>query len=256
MGTKPPPDLTLIDAQGRRVDGRLPDELRPIRVRAGVLKRADGSAYLEWGGNKVVCAVYGPREVHPRHDSDDTQAIVRCRYNMTPFSVDDRKRPGPDRRSQEISKLLGEALAPVVLTQMFPRTAIDVYCEVLEAEAGTRCAALTAASVALADAGIPMKGLVASCAAGKVAGTVVLDLGKEEDNFGESDLPVAVVPTTGEIVLLQMDGHLTEEEFETALGYTLEACKRIHELQKEALVDRYREAAAEKEEPALEPEAF
>jgi exosome complex component RRP41 len=246
MAMKPPPGMKLIDENGRRMDGRRPDELRPITIKAGVLKRADGSCYLQWGGNKVFAAVYGPREVHPRHDQDATQAIVRCRYNMSPFSVDDRKRPGPDRRSQEISKLLGEALAPVVLTQMFPRTAIDVFCEILEAEAGTRCAALTAASVALADAGIPMKGLVASCAAGKLGDTVVLDLMKEEDNYGDADLPVAIVPKTGEIVLLQMDGHLTDEDFDQALQYTIEACHRIHDLQKQALRDKYSTAAEER----------
>lgn len=254
MGMKPPPGMKLIDENGRRMDGRRPDELRPITIKAGVLKRADGSCYLEWGGNKVIAGVHGPREVHPRHDQDATQAIVRCRYNMSPFSVDDRKRPGPDRRSQEISKIMSEALAPVILTQMFPRTAIDVFCEVLEAEAGTRCAALVAASVALADAGIPMKGLVSSCAAGKIDNTVVLDLMKEEDNYGETDLPVAIVPKTGDIVLLQMDGHLTDDEFDQAMGMAIEACKRIHELQKQALLDRYADDAAQPREPSPIPE--
>ncbi|HEV8360646.1 MAG TPA: exosome complex exonuclease Rrp41 [Candidatus Thermoplasmatota archaeon] len=243
---KPPPGMKLIDEKGRRLDGRAPNELRPIRIQAGVLKRADGSCYLEWGGNKVIAGVHGPREVHPRHDQDATRAIVRCRYSMAPFSVDDRKRPGPDRRSQEISKIMSEALTPTILTSMFPRTAIDVFCEVLEAEAGTRCAALTAASVALADAGIPMKGLVASCAAGKVDNTVVLDLRREEDNYGDTDLPVAIVPKTGEVVLLQMDGHMTDDEFDLALNYAIEACKQIHEMQKQALLDQYREAAEEK----------
>lgn len=254
MGMKPPPGMKLIDDKGRRIDGRAPDELRPIRMKAGVLKRADGSCYLEWGGNKVMAAVYGPREVHPRHQQVATEAIVRCRYNMSPFSVDDRKRPGPDRRSQEISKIMSEALTPIILTTMFPRTAIDVYCEVLEAEAGTRCAALTAASVALADAGIPMKGMVSSCASGKIDGVVVLDLRREEDNYGDTDLPVAIVPKTGDVVLLQMDGHLTDEEFDTALGYAIEACKRIHEMQKQALLDKYKDAAEERREPLPEQE--
>ncbi|MCA1812524.1 MAG: exosome complex exonuclease Rrp41 [Halobacteriales archaeon] len=252
MGMKPPPGLKLIDENGRRMDGRRPDELRKITMKAGVLKRADGSCYLEWGNNKVIAGVYGPREVHPRHDQDATQAIVRCRYSMSPFSVDDRKRPGPDRRSQEISKLLGEALSPVVLRQMFPRTAIDVFCEILEAEAGTRCAALTAASVALADAGIPMKGMVASVAAGKIDNTVVLDLRKEEDNFGDTDLPVAIIPKTGEIVLLQMDGHFTDDEFDVAMQYSIDACHQIHGMQKQALREKYLDAAVEKRmsEPA------
>src|SRR5687768_12010863 len=149
-----PEGMKLIE-NGKRMDGRKPDEIRKVKIEAGVLKRADGSCYLEWGGNKVLAAVYGPREAHPRHDQDPTQAIVRCRYNMAAFSVSDRKRPGPDRRSQEITKITSEALKSVVITEPFPRTAIDIFVEVIEAEAGTRCAGLTAACVALADAGIP-----------------------------------------------------------------------------------------------------
>src|SRR5207249_1586299 len=88
-------EMKLIKADGRRLDGRKADELRPVRIEAGVLRRADGSAYIEWGGNKVLAAVYGPREAHPRHLQDPARALVQCRYNMAPFSVSDRKRPGP-----------------------------------------------------------------------------------------------------------------------------------------------------------------
>ena len=238
-GTPLPEGIKLIDENGRRVDGRRPDELRPLTIEAGILKRADGSAYLEWGHNKVMAAVYGPRECHPRHMQDPTRALVQCNYNMASFSVDDRKRPGPDRRSQEISKITSEALTHVVFTEYFPRTSIDVYVEVLQANAGTRCAGLTAASVALADAGIPMRDLVASCAAGKVADTMVLDLGKEEDNFGQADIPVGYIPRTNEIVLLQMDGDLTMDQFRTGLGMAVDACKRIYEVQRDALKRRY-----------------
>jgi exosome complex component RRP41 len=168
-----------------------------------------------------------------------TRAIVQCNYNMASFSVSDRKRPGPDRRSQEISKILSEALEHVVLTHLFPRTSIDVYIEVLQANAGTRCAGLTAASVALADAGIPMRDLIASCAAGKVADSIVLDLRNEEDNFGSADVPLGLVPRTGEIVLLQMDGDLSVEEFKTALSMSTDACHRIYAIQKEALRKKY-----------------
>jgi len=238
-------DIKLIDENGRRIDGRRPDELRPLKIEAGVLKRADGSAYVEWGENKVLAAVYGPRECHPRHLQNPTRAIVQCNYNMASFSVSDRKRPGPDRRSQEISKIISEALEHVVLTHLFPRTSIDVYIEVLQANAGTRCAGLTAASVALADAGVPMKDLIASCAAGKVADTIVLDLRNEEDNFGSADVPLGLVPRTGEIVLLQMDGDLSVDEFKTALTMSTDACYRIYEAQKDALRRKYCVAQAE-----------
>ena len=231
--------VKLIDDNGIRIDGRKVDELRPIRIEAGVLKSADGSAYVEIGKNKVLAAVYGPRECHPRHMQNPAKAIVQAKYNMISFSVGDRKRPGPDRRSVEISKIISEALEYVVFTESFPRTSVDVYIEVLQANAGTRCAGLTAASVALADAGIPMKDLVPSIAVGKVNDQVVLDLNKEEDNYGQADVPMAMIPRTGEVLLLQMDGHLTVAEFNKAMEYAVPALEQIYQLQKDALRRRY-----------------
>jgi exosome complex component RRP41 len=234
-----PKEMKLIDESGRRLDGRKPDELRPVRIEAGVLRRADGSAYIEWGGNKILAAVYGPREAHPRHLQDPARALVQCRYNMAPFSVSDRKRPGPDRRSVEISKVISEAFSAVVFKEQFPRTSVDIFIEVLQADAGTRCAGLTAASVALADAGVPMRDLVTSCASGKIDGVVCLDLNKEEDNFGDADCPMAIVPRTGEIVLLQMDGHMTFDEFQKAMSLSIGAAQRLYEMQRDALRRRY-----------------
>jgi exosome complex component RRP41 len=231
-------DIKLIK-NGKRLDNRKNDELRPIKIEAGVLHRAEGSCYLEWGGNKVLAAVYGPREAVPRHTQNPLRAIVNARYNMAAFSVDDRKRPGPDRRSREISKVISEALENIILLEKFPRASIDVSIEILDAEAGTRCAGLTAAAVALVDAGIPMKDIPVACAAGKIDGEVVLDLGKEEDNFGDADLPIAIAPRTGEILLLQMDGHLTQKEFDKALDLAIKGCKTIAELQKKAILEKY-----------------
>ncbi len=223
---------------GIRLDGRRPDELRPIKIKVGVLNRADGSCYFEFGGNKVIAAVYGPREVHPRHMAKSTSAVVRYRYNMASFSVEERKRPGPDRRSIEVSKVSREALEPVIFQEYFPRTAIDIFVEVLQADAGTRTAGINAASIALADAGIPTKCLVSACAAGKIDDTVVLDLNKDEDNYGQADMPVAMTPD-GNITLLQMDGHLTRDEFKEAFELAKGGCMAIYEMQRAALLERY-----------------
>jgi len=232
-------DIKLIGKNGLRVDGRKADEMRPIKIDAGVLDNADGSAYVEWGANKVLVAVYGPREAQPKYLQDPAKAIVQVNYNMAAFSGDERVRPGPNRRATEISKITAEALENVILTNYFPRASIDVYIEVLEADAGTRCAGLTAASVAVADAGIPMIDMVAACAAGKVDGQIVLDLGKKEDNFGQADMPMGFVPRTGEIVLLQMDGHMTPEEVRQAMKMAMNACQHVHGLQQDALRRRY-----------------
>ncbi len=231
------PDKLIV--KGKRLDGRKLDELRPIKMSVGVLKRADGSAYVEWGNNKVMAACYGPRELHPRHLQKPDRATLRCTYNMAPFSVSDRKRPGPDRRSKEISKVTREALESVVFTHLYPRAGIDVFMEILQAEAGTRCVGLVAASLALADAGIPMKDLVTSCAAGKIDGKIVLDMFDKEDNYGEADLPVAMIPKNDDVVLLQMDGDLSKKEFKEAFDLAVTGCKKVYELQKEALRAKY-----------------
>ncbi|MDD4749122.1 MAG: exosome complex exonuclease Rrp41, partial [Methanosarcinaceae archaeon] len=149
MSSKPE-NLILINDEGQRLDGRRKDEIRPMKIEVGVLSRANGSCYLEWGRNKILAGVYGPREAHPRRIQKADSAVIRYRYNMAAFSVEDRARPGPSRRSTEISKVSREAFEPVILTELYPKAAIDIFVEVLQADAGTRTAAINAASVALA----------------------------------------------------------------------------------------------------------
>ncbi|KYH38213.1 MAG: exosome complex exonuclease 1 [Candidatus Hecatellales archaeon B24] len=238
----------LIGENGLRIDGRKPDELRPIRMEVGLLANADGSAYIEQGKSKIIVAVYGPREVHPKHLGLSDRAIVRCRYHMAPFSTQERKSPAPSRREIELSKIIREAFEPVIFSEYYPRSMIDIFIEVLQSDGGTRCAGITAASLALADAGIPLRDLVASCAVGKVEGCLIVDLNDEEDKEGEADMPVAYIPALDTVSLLQMDGQLTEEEFVEALKMAKEACMRIYQMQKQALKQKYVEAKEAVEE--------
>jgi len=232
-------DLVLLDENGIRCDGRKIDEPRKIMIKAGVLKNANGSAYIEFGENKILVGIYGPRDVHPKHLSNTDTGILRCRYHMSPFSVTERKNPAPSRREIEISKVIKEALQPAVILQKFPRTAVDVYIEVLQADGGSRCAALAAASVALADAGIPMRDMVCACAAGKVADTIVLDVNNEEDQAGQADMPVGYMPNFEKITLLQLDGILSLEEYKKCIETAIIGCKIVYEIQKKALVDKF-----------------
>ncbi len=244
----------LIDDKGLRIDGRRLDQLRPIKLEVGILDKADGSAYIEQGKNRILVAVYGPREAHPKHIAMPERAVIRCRYHMAPFSVDERKSPAPSRREMELSKVIRESLEPVVLTDLYPRTTIDLFIEVLQSDGGSRCAGITAASLALADAGIPMREIVSACAVGKIQGKMALDLSDAEDKYGEADLPVALVPNANLVTLLQMDGILTTGEFEQGLSMALEACKSIHAMQREALKKKYLtvgEVAEEREEPEV-----
>jgi exosome complex component RRP41 len=229
----------------KRVDDREWNELRPIKIESGVLPNADGSAYIEMGKNKVIVGVFGPKEMHPKHLAKPHMAVLRCRYHMAPFSTDPRRSPAPSRRDTEISMVMRHALEPAIFLERYPRSAIEVYAEVLEADGGTRCASLNAASVALVDAGIPMSDLVVSCAAGKYDGRLILDLGDYEDKMGEADVPVGYMPKLGKITLLQMDGILSPEELEQCISLAMEGCEKIYELQRESLKKKY---GTEKEE--------
>ena len=244
----------LIDKKGLRLDGRKPDELRPIKMEVGVISNANGSAYIEWGKNKIVAAVYGPREVHPKHLALQDRTVLKCRYHMASFSVQERKSPAPSRREIELSKVIRESLEPAVFVEYYPRTMIDIIIEVLQADGGTRCASITAAALALADSGIPMRDLVVACAAGKIENTVVLDLFDTEDKLGSADVPVALMPNLNAITLLQMDGILTHEEFEKAVNMALEGCKTVYVLQKEALKTKYLTVKGEVETETKEEE--
>jgi exosome complex component RRP41 len=132
--------------------------------------------------------------------------------------------------------------------ELYPRTGVDVYIEVLQADGGTRCASITAAALAIADAGVPMRDLVVGCAAGKIDDTVVLDLYDAEDKLGAADVPVAYMPSLNAVTLLQMDGILTPDEFEKAMNMAIDGCKKIYEMQKEALKTKYMVVKEEGEE--------
>ncbi len=236
------PSSLVVD--GKRLDGRAFDELRPIKMQVGVLENADGSALVEFGKTRVMAAVFGPREVHPRHLALPDRALLRARYDMLSFSVEDRKRPGPGRREVEISKVLTEALSSVVLLERFPKTAIDVFIYVIQADASTRVTGLNAAALALADAGIPMRDLVTSVSFGKIYdeegnGYMVVDIFKPEDNWGLADVAYAVLPNTKKVVLLQMDGKLSPSDFRQGLKMANEAIEKIHALQVKALKEPY-----------------
>lgn len=239
---------------GKRLDGRKLDELRPIKIEPAVLSRADGSAYIEWGQNKIIAAVYGPREALPKHIQNPYKALVDYHYRMATFSVPDRKQPKPGRREIEISKVSGEALQKAIFLERFPNTTIDVFVEVLDSNAGTRVAALTAASVALADAGVPMRDMVTAVGVGKAGGAIILDLNKDEEDAPDAvDMPVAIMPRTEEIVLMQMDGLLSKEEWHKAMQLAVKGCKQIYEIQREALRKRF--LAAEKQESSEKGDA-
>jgi exosome complex component RRP41 len=226
----------------KRFDGRKAEEIRPIKAEIGVVPNADGSALFAFGETIAIAAVYGPKPMHPQHMQDPKKGVLRCTYDMLSFSVPERKRPGPNRRSQEISKVIEWALAPVLHLEDFPNTVVDVHILITQANASTRCAGINAASLALAHAGLNMDSLVASVSVGKMDTALVTDVIKEEEDYeegeGATDIAMSFVANTGQLGLIQMDGHISGDELKKAVEMGKIACEKIAEIQNKVLKER------------------
>ena len=223
----------------KRIDGRKANELRKITAKVGIIPNADGSAMFSFGNTVAIAAVYGPRMLHPQHMQNPATGILRCNYDLLSFSVHDRKKPGPSRRSQEISKVTEWALLPVLDLKEFPNTVVDVQIYILQADASTRTAGINAASMALAHAGIPMKNLVCSVSIGKLDKDLVIDVNKAEEDFkdgeGATDMAIAKIANSNKFTLMQLDGKVQPEVIPEMLKMANKACEEIYETQEKAL---------------------
>lgn len=227
----------------KRFDGRKFDEMRKLKAKAGVIPNADGSAFFSMGKTSAYVAVYGPKNI-PKFFSDPSKGTLKCYYEMMPFSgAGNRVKPGLTRRSVELGVVIERALLPVLDLKKFPNTAVEIYIYMLETDAGSRCVAINAASIALADAGIPMYDMVAALALGKVDDKLLVDINYDEEAYegaDVADMPLAIIPTTEEITLLQMDGPLNNEEILALIKKAIPFIKKINKVQKEALKNKFK----------------
>ena len=221
-----------------RPDGRKVDEMRPITAKVGVIPNADGSAMFSFGDTIAYAAVYGPKKMHPQHSQNPEKGTLRCNYSMLSFSVTERARPGPNRRSTEISKIMEWALEPVLLIDQFQGMVVDVHVHIIQANASTRCAGINAAAMALAHAGIPMTDLVSSVSIGKLDKQLVVDVSKKEEDWeegdGATDIPITMT-SQGDVTHIQLDGKIDGKQLKDALEMAKEATQKIYEIQKKAL---------------------
>ena len=227
-----------------RPDGRKMDEMRKIEAKVGVIPNADGSAMFSFGDTIAIAAVYGPRKMHPQHQQDPEKGTLRCTYSMLSFSVSERIKPGPSRRSTEISKITEWALEPILMIKRYPNMVIDVHINILQANASTRCAGINAAALALAHAGIPMREMVSSVSIGKLDKQLVVDVSKDEEDWeegeGATDIPITMTQD-GKLTHLQLDGKITGKELKEAIELASRATKQIYEIQKKALKESVKE---------------
>lgn len=237
----------------KRFDGRKFDELRPVEIEVGIVKNAVGSARFKIGKTEAIAAVYGPKELFPKMLKNPEKGLLRCNYNMLPFAgFGGRVRPGGSRRSKEISMVTENALLPVLDLTDFPNAVVDVYIELPQTDAGSRCAGINAAALALADAGFKMKDIVSAVAIGNVGGKIIVDLDYMEEHYNEfketdkeahepvADIPMTYIPVDDKFSLLQLDGEIEPDALKKCFDVAKKACLEIYEMQKKALRERFK----------------
>ncbi|MSU40879.1 MAG: ribonuclease PH [Pedosphaera sp.] len=237
-----------------RADGRAPDQLRPVRFQNHIAPYAAGSTLIEWGKTRVICAAT-IEETVPRwmKEQGKSGGWLTAEYSMLPYSTLDRKRRDIDRgkldgRSSEIQRLIGRAMrAAVDLEKLGPRT-VWIDCDVLQADGGTRTAAITGAYVAmrLAARALQAKHLVkgdifsnavAAASVGVVNGAVLLDLCYTEDVAAEVDMNL-VMTSTGQFIELQGTGEeatFTEAQLAGMLAHGRTGIAQLIKLQEAAV---------------------
>jgi ribonuclease PH len=197
---------------GPRNDGRSPGELREITITPGFVRTATGSALIEAGGTRVICTASVDEEV-PRWMAGQGRGWVTAEYSMLPASTGERKRRDvakgrPDGRTVEIQRLIGRSLRGIVNFEALGERTVWIDCDVLEADGGTRCAAITGGYVALelalrrvmADGkleALPLTQSVAAVSTGMVDGRALLDLDYSEDSRAEVDANVVMTGDGG-----------------------------------------------------------
>ncbi len=235
-----------------RPSQRLPDQLRSIRITRHYTKHAEGSVLIECGDTKVICTASVEEKVPP-HKKGSGEGWVTAEYGMLPRSTDSRmareaakgKQSG---RTQEIQRLIGRSLRCVVDLQKLGERTIQIDCDVIQADGGTRTASITGAFVALHDAvsGLMQKGLVketplkdfiAAISVGIYQGTPVLDLDYAEDSACDTDMNVVMLGN-GHFVEVQgtAEGHaFTRVEMDELLDLAQSGIAQLIEMQRAVL---------------------
>ncbi|KAL5279061.1 EXOSC4 family protein [Megaselia abdita] len=235
----------LLSDQGLRLDGRRPHELRRIRCKLGVFEQPDGSAYLEQGNTKVLAAVFGPHQASQKKMNVD-EVTVNCQYSMATFSTGERKnRPRGDRKSTEITMNLQKTLSAAIKTELYPRSQIDVYIEVLQADGANFAVSLNAATLALVDAGICLKEYVCACTASlSKNNTPLTDVSHLEEVSGGPTLTVAALPTSDKIAFIDTSQRFHLSQLQVVVETAQEGCRQIQKIMDEAVKKHLTEIGA------------
>eukprot|EP00116_Pleurobrachia_bachei_P008549 sb/3468811/ len=235
----------ILSAEGLRCDGRRPQEMRKLKCELGISEGADGSALVEQGYTKVLVSVFGPHECANRNTRNHEKAVISCSYNLASFgSAIRKKKMISDKKSTEVGVMIQNTFEAAVMLEKFPKSQIDIYVQVLQGDGGERCVAINATTLALINAGIPMKDYVCACAATVYQDSVLLDINNLEESSRGPLFMLAVMPRTESIVQLQLDHRLHNDHLDKVVKETIQGCRDIQVLLDRQVKEWTVEAAA------------
>jgi len=231
-----PTEFINTETGKRTVDGRTVDEFRKVFMKCGVIQKARGSAYIELNNTKVICSVYGPRQ-SPSHSEFSETGTLHCELSFAPFAQQKHtNRPKRNNISQmrqqihEYSAYMREALQTSIILEKFPKSTLDVYALVLEDDGSVLSAAITCASLALADAGIELYDLVSACSAAELENHVVVDPVAVEHKFATGGVVCAYMASLHELTQLTQVGDMQYQKVMEAIDLSIDGCNKIHQL--------------------------
>ncbi|GMT08207.1 hypothetical protein PENTCL1PPCAC_30381 [Pristionchus entomophagus] len=222
--------MNVLNEHGFRSDGRRPEQIRNISCKLGVYPQADGSAYIEQGNTRVLCAVYGPHEATNRGKASEDGCSVSVQLSTAAFATLERKnRRRGDRKTTALARMLEKTFESVIVTSLFPRAQIDICCEIIQDDGGRLSSCINAASMALSQAGIACRGLVTSVNSSSISGKHVVDLNAREEMMENSPLlTMATVSGRDEVVLVEMENRVHMDHLPSLMAASHSASSSIH----------------------------
>lgn len=231
----------ILALSGLRHDGRKPHEIRRMQI-----EMQDNAAVVSMGLSTAHARVIGPTECQRRSDELPDRAIVEVSLQILSFATADRRTTssGTDRRVVEATQLLQKALESAILVHTYPKTRILIDISILADDGGRIVVAMNAATLALLEAGIPMKDFVCACAAGytgssDAASEPLVDLNRKEEVSGTAVIPCAILPQRGTLVMTLCEAHVQDyEEFERLVDAASEGCRAVFDNMQAAVKER------------------
>ncbi|KAG2349845.1 ribosomal protein S5 domain 2-like protein [Suillus weaverae] len=222
---------------------RAPGDIRPIFLQPGLISQANGSAYIETEKTKIACAVYGPRQSKTTTYSEKGRLNVEVKF--TPFSCTRRRAPMRDAEDRSIGVSIHQAIVSSIRLELFPKSTIDIFITIIENDGIEGCIASgsLAASTALADAGIEMLGLVASCSAAIVEDVIQLDPSEAEAQASSGTVILSCMPALDSITSIWQSGQMTSSianEVPQCIEQCHERCIDIHSIVAQSLLEHRR----------------